>query len=189
MKTFVIAVLFLALASFGQAGPVFVVINFLPPALDADGHTIAFGSTVSPDGTVENNNDLYVGVSKLVENVTSVGLTSDGSRAVFTDVVAGGEAVATVDTTTGVVKQLNVDTEGCVRTELVCKACFFSCVVTPHATVDGARILYAVRRNQPFYVVNSDGTGLVHLPTYSGTLAPAPQRVISAKGRVAFTSA
>ena len=144
---------------------------------------------MSPDGTVGNNNDLYVGVSKLVENVTSVGLTSDGSRAVFTDVVAGGEAVATVDTTTGVVKQLNVDTEGCVRPELVCPACFFSCVVTPHATVDGTRILYAVRRNQPFYVVNSDGTGLVHLPTYSGTLAPAPQRVISANGRVAFTSA
>src|ERR1700730_12511521 len=157
MKTS-IAVVFLALASFGQAAtPVFVVINFLPPALDADGHTIAFGSTVSPDGTVAYSNDLHVGASKLVENVTSVGLSSDGSRAVFTDVVAGGEAVATVDTTTGAVKQLNVDTEGCVRPELVCPACFFSCVLTPHATVDGARILYAVRRNQPFYVVNSDG--------------------------------
>src|SRR5450631_1390673 len=118
MKTSIIVVLFLALASFGQAGPVFVVINFLPPALDADGHTIGFGSTVSPDGTVGNNNDLYVGVSKLVENVTSVGLTSDGSRAVFTDVVAGGERVATVDTSTGAVEPLSVDTQGCVRPEI-----------------------------------------------------------------------
>ncbi len=190
MKSFLVALLFLALPAFSQTdGPVFTVINFIPPALDATGHTIAFGSTVSPDGTIGSNNDLYVGIKKLVENVTSVGLTSDGSRALFTDVVGAGERVAAVDTSTGAVQPLSVDTEGCIRPAVVCPACFFACVVTPHATVDGSKVLYAVRRNQPFYVVNADGTGLFHLPVYSGTLAPAPQRVISSKGVLAFMSA
>ncbi len=137
---------------------------------------------MSPDGTVGGTNDLYVGSTKLVDNVTAVGLTSDGSRAIYTNMVTDGEGVATVDTSTHAVKQVSVDKDGCVRPEAVCPLCFYACVVTPHATVDGSKILYAVRRNQPFYVVNADGTGLVHLATYSGTLAPAPQRVIRANG-------
>ncbi len=46
-----------------------------------------------------------------------------------------------------------------------------------------------MRRSQPFYTVNADGTGLTQLPVYSGSLAPSPQRVISAGGLVVFTSA
>src|SRR5262249_18315515 len=56
-------------------------------------------------------------------------------------------------------------------------------------TVDGARVLYSVRRNQPFHVVNADGTGAAALPVFSGTLAAAAQRVISTSGTLVFTSA
>lgn len=69
-----------------------------------------------------------------------------------------------------------------------CAGCVYTCIVTPHATADGKKILYASRRNQPFYMVNSDGTGNAQLPVYSGTLAPASQRVTSSNGLVVFTS-
>src|SRR5438552_12957853 len=140
--------------------PVFVgpTINFLPPAIDASGRTLAFGSTVTPQGSVQNTIDLYAGPKKLAGSVTSVGLTSDGSRAVFTDMVADGESVGIVDIATGTVRRLKTDTQGCIRPLALCINCFFACVVTPHATADGNKILYAVRRNQPFFVVNADGT-------------------------------
>ena len=40
----------------------------------------------------------------------------------------------------------------------------------------------------PFRLVNADGSGLVQLPVFSGSLAPGPQRVISTNGTVVFTS-
>jgi uncharacterized protein (TIGR03437 family) len=190
MKIFAVAALLLA-STFGQPGfPIFLgpTINFLPPAVDATGRIVAFGSTVTPQGGVQNTIDLYIGSTKIAAGVTSVGLTSDGSRAVFTDVVSGGEGVGTVDTSTGSVRRLNVDTQGCIRPLALCISCFFACVVTPHATAEGSKVLFAVRRNQPFFVINSDGTGLTQLPVYSGELAPSPQRVIGANGRVVFTS-
>jgi uncharacterized protein (TIGR03437 family) len=170
--------------------PVFIgpTINFLPPATDASGRTLVFGSTVTPQGGVQNTIDLYAGTKKLAGSVTSVGLTSDGTRAVFTDMVADGESVGIVDIATGTVRRLKTDTQGCIRPLALCINCFFACVVTPHATGDGGKILYAVRRNQPFYVVNADGTGLMQLPVFTGGLAPAPQRVISSNGQVVFTS-
>lgn len=176
-----------AIPAFSQLypGP---IINFLPPALDANGDTIAFGSTVTPSGTVKDTMDLYVGAVALATDVTSVALTSDGSRAVFTDRLAGAEGVGTVDTSTGVLQRVNVDTQGCIRPLALCVNCFFACVGTPHPNVDGSKVLFAVQQNQPFSIVNADGTNLVRLPVYSGTLAPAPQRVISASGLVVFTS-
>ena len=49
--------------------------------------------------------------------------------------------------------------------------------------------MYAVSREQPFFVVNADGSGLKHLPVYQGALAPSPKRVISRDGTIVFTSA
>jgi len=150
---------------------------------------MAFGSTVTWQGNVQNTIDLYAGSARLVSNVTSVGLTSDGARAVFTDMVSGGEGVGMVDTSTGAMRRLNIDTQGCIRPLALCISCSFACVRTPHATQDGSQVLYSVLRTQPFFVVNGDGTGLKQLPVYSGALAPSPQRAISSNGLVAFTSA
>jgi uncharacterized protein (TIGR03437 family) len=61
-------------------------------------------------------------------------------------------------------------------------------VNSPHVSPDGSKVLYTVSRQDPFRVVNADGTGLTRLPVYSGTLAPSPQRVISRTGLVAFSS-
>jgi uncharacterized protein (TIGR03437 family) len=190
MKPFIVAVLFLVPA-FAQPGiPIFAgpTINFLPPAVDATGNLVAFGSSVTSEGNVQSTIDLYAGGVNLAPNVTSAGLTRDGSQAVFAEMVSGGEGVGIVDLSTGAVRRLNVDTQGCIRPLALCVNCFFACVATPHATADGSKVLYAVRRNQPFYVVNKDGTGLTQLPVYSGVLAPSPQRVISGNGRVVFTS-
>jgi uncharacterized protein (TIGR03437 family) len=188
MKVFTVAVLFLARAFAQtlipiQAGP---TINFLPPAVDTTGRTIAFGSTVTPQGSLENTIDLYVGSSKIGTNVTAVGLTRDGSQAVFADVAGGNEGVGVMDMASGALRRVNVDTQGCPLP--LCINCFFACVVTPHATADGSKVLFAVRRNQPFQLVNSDLTGLTRLPIFSGALAASPQRVISTSGQVVFTS-
>ncbi len=191
MKIFIVAALLSVALSFAQiVSPIFPgpVINFIAPALDTKGQTIAFASTVTPQGKIETTNQLYVGAVKPGPSVTSVGLTSDGSRAVFADAVDNGEGIGTLDISNGAVRRMNVDTQGCVRPAAVCLGCFFACVVTPHATSDGGKVLFAVQRNQPFFLVNADGTGLTHLPTFTGTLAPAPQRVISDGGQVVFTS-
>jgi uncharacterized protein (TIGR03437 family) len=156
--------------------------------VDATGRTIAFGSTVTPQGNVQNTIDLYVGASKLASDVTSVGLSRDGSHAVFADMVTGAENIGVADIASGTLRRLKIDTQGCIRPLALCFDCFFACVATPHATADGTKVLFAVRRNQPFFVMNSDTTGLTQLPVYSGALAPAAQRVISTNGQVVFTS-
>src|ERR1019366_8838584 len=95
-----------------------------------------------------------------------------------------------VEVPSGVDRIVAVDTGGCIQPleAAICFGCVFTCVNAPHITDDGAKVLYSVSRSQPFYVVNADGTGLAHLPVYSGVLAPAPQRVISQSGLVVFTS-
>ena len=190
MKSLIAAVWFLVPA-WAQIGiPIFQgsTINFLPPAIDASGATIAFGSTVTQQGNVQNTIDLYVGSVKMVPNVTSVGLARDGKRAVFVDTASTGEGIGILDLASGTVRRVNVDTQRCIRPLALCISCFFACVATPHVTSDGSKILFAVRENQPFFTVNSDATGLTQLPVYSGALAPAAQRVISAGGRAVFTS-
>src|SRR5690348_12715749 len=110
MRFVVVAGLLPALV-FGQAAiPIFIgpVINFLPPALDSAGRTVAFGSSVASQGLVENTIELYAGTAKLVPSVTSAGITRDGAHALFTDIVNNGESVGTVDLSTGDVKRLVV---------------------------------------------------------------------------------
>ena len=191
MRAFIAAIpLLVSLAAFGQQLPIFLgpAINFFPPAVNSTGSIVVFGSTVTPQGSVQTTNDLYAGARNLVTNVSSAGIFTDGSRAFFTSVDAKGESVGIVDIASGTTRRLNTDTQGCIQPLVVCPACFFSCVATPHATPDGTRILYAVRRSQPFYTVTTDGAVVTQLPVYSGSLAPSPQRVISANGLVAFTS-
>ena len=45
------------------------------------------------------------------------------------------------------------DTQGCIRPLALCISCFFACVATPHATADGSKVLFAVWRTQPFFLV------------------------------------
>src|SRR6266478_5370486 len=85
-KAFIAALLSLiSPTAFGQQLPIFLgpVISFFPPAVNSNGSIVVFGSTVTPQGSPQDTNDLYVGATKLVTNITSVGLISDGSRAVF----------------------------------------------------------------------------------------------------------
>ena len=182
---------FLIFALYQPALPVPLgpAIRYVPPAVDATGQTVAFGSTVTPQGVVQDTIDLYAGAMKLASAITSVALTADGKQAVFADMLDGAnEGVGTVDIASGIVRRFKIDTTGCVRPLLVCQACVFACVTSPHATPDGA-LLYAVRTNQPFHTMNMDGSGMKQLPIYSGSLAPSPQRVISNNGLVVFTSA
>ncbi len=191
MRAFIAAfLLIVSLAAFGQQFPIFIgpIINFFPPAVNSTGSVVVFGSTVTPQGSVQTTNDLYAGARNLVTNVSSAGIFTDGSRAFFTSVDAKGESVGIVDIASGTTRRLNTDTQGCIQPLVVCPACFFSCVVTPHATPDGTRILYSVSRTQPFFTVTTDGTTVTQLPVYSGTFAPSPQRVVSGNGLVVFTS-
>ena len=195
----------LCLRLFGQPDlPVRIgpVIAFTDPATDASGRTIAFGSTVSPAGAISATIDVYAvvngGSAQNLSNLTqglsisgasAAGISTDGSTAVFTDVVENGaEGVELVDLRTGSVRRLALDTNGCIRPLALCIACFYTCVTSPHISPDKSKVLYAVKRNQPFYTVNSDGSGLRQLAPTTGTLAPSPQRVISDTGQVVFTS-
>lgn len=177
------------LPAIGQTAPIFPgpTIKFLPPA-DSTSGTVAFGSTVTPQGIIGDNIDLYAGGVKRVSGVTSVGITASGSQAIYADVTKDGEGVALLDIASGEIHRVAVDTQGCIRPLALCFTCFFACVTAPHASIDGKKVLYSVARDQPFYLVNSDGTGLTRLPVYSGALAPSPQRVISSDGQVVFTS-
>lgn len=196
MNTRSLAALLLAASIHAQPSiPIFIgpVINFLPPALDSSGRTVAFGASVGPQGQVQNTLDLYTisgtNPTKLVSNITSVALTPDASRAIFVNTFEnGGEAIGIVDAIGGSARNLAVDTRGCIRPLALCLGCFFACVTSPHVTPDGKRVLYAVRRNQPFFLVGIDGSSLTQLPVYTGSLAPSPQRVISDNGLIVFTS-
>jgi uncharacterized protein (TIGR03437 family) len=168
-----------------------------PPAIDASGQRVAFASSI-PSGSA----DVYVAAFdgsnlKRLTNfgnqsntgANAVALSPDGSRLAYTMLVPGnGEQVHVIDVSSGADRTVVKDNEGCIQPLAICPACFFYCVNTPHLTADGSKILYSVRRQQPFRLVNADGSGLVQLPVFSGSLAPGPQRVISTNGTVVFTS-
>ncbi len=196
-----------ALLAAQSTSPVFLgrTIPFLPPALDASGRTVVLASAVDASGTTSDTTDLYAaaadgsglrrltklaGISFPPQGVNAVSVTPDGARAAFTaSLSAAGrstEEVHLIDVAAGADRTLAVDTEGCIQP--LCANCFFYCVNSPHVSPDGSKVLYAVRRQDPFRVVNADGTGLTRLPVYSGALAPSPQRVISRSGLVTFSS-
>ncbi len=173
----------------------------LPPAVDGSGRRVALPTAIDATGTTFDATDLYVvgadgtGLRRLTrlgsdgvlpQGVNAVSLSLDGSRAAFTSLGRAGEEVHLVDVASGADRVLTVDREGCIQP--LCPNCFFYCVNTPHLSPDGAKVLYSVRRQDPFRVVNADGSGPTRLPVYSGVLAPAPQRVISRTGLVVFSS-
>ncbi len=183
----------------------------LPPTVDGGGRSVVFGSTVTPDGQILGTMDLYVasvdgsGLRRLTrlagdnlppQGATAVSQAANATRAAFAALIPArlrfggfGEQVHVVDVATAADRVVATDTEGCIQPlVLACPNCFFPCLNTPHISNDGAKVLYAARRPQPFFVVNADGSGLIRLPVYSGGLAPAPQRVISRNIQVAFTS-
>ncbi|MDQ2946907.1 MAG: hypothetical protein M3Y27_13350, partial [Acidobacteriota bacterium] len=123
-----------------------------------------------------------------ISGIGAAAISNDDLTAVFTDVVDGGEGVELADLRTGSVRRIALDTKGCIRPLAICIACFYTCLTTPHLSPDKSKVLYAVKRNMPFYTVNTDGSGLTQLPVMAGTLAPSPQRVISDSGLVVFTS-
>ncbi|MBI3694378.1 MAG: hypothetical protein HY238_06020 [Acidobacteria bacterium] len=187
-----------------SAIPVFIgrPITLLPAAVDGAGQKVAFGAAITPDGATLAITDIYLtaqdgaGLRRLTrlagdprppQGASAVAISADGSRVALTALLGPSiEEVHVVDVATGADRTVAVDKEGCIQP--LCANCFFHCVNTPHLTADGAKVLYSVRRQQPFFLVNADGTGLTRLPVFSGGLAPGPQRVISKNGQIVFTS-
>ena len=180
---------------------------FTPPAVDSSGHTVLLGSSIDPNGAVNATVDLYAaapdgsGLRRLTDfgasnptapqGISEVSLSKAGTQAAVVAILpangGGSGQIHLFDTASGTDRPINVDTEGCML-PLTPVAGIFSCIHSAHFTPDGKRILFSVNRNQPFMIVNSDGTGLTRLPVYSGALAPGPQRVISSNGLIVFTS-
>lgn len=175
-------------------------INLLAPAVGGARNTVVFGSAITPEGATLPTVDLYAAgadgsnlrrLTRLAsQGATAASISADGSRAAFTALSSGstgqGEEVHVVDMASATDRTVAVDTQGCIQP--LCVGCFFTCLNTPHVSPNGAAVLYSVRRQQPFYTVRADGSGLTRLPVYSGSLAPGPQRVISRNGLVVFTS-
>ena len=175
--------------------------------MDASGHTVLWGSSIDPRGAVNATVDLYTAAAdgsalrRLTDygaanptgpqGITEVSLSKAGTQAAVVDILpangAGPGQIHLIDTATGSDRAIGIDTQGCVL-PLGPSIGFFSCIHAPHFTRDGKRILFSVNRNQPFMIVNSDGTGLTRLPVYTGAVAPGPQRVISSNGLIVFTS-
>ncbi len=172
--------------------------SLLSPATDSTGAKVLFGAFISPGVDAADAVDLYLSSGGMVQKlprktmgITAATLLSDGSAAAYTAVNRSGNPGAEevhFITATGDDRTIAVDTQGCIQPLLACVNCFFSCLRTPHLSPDGTKVLYAASRDQPFYVANTDGTGITRLPVFSGSLAPAPQRVIARNGTVVFVS-
>ena len=135
------------------------VIAFTDPATDASGRAVIFGSTVSPAGAISATIDLYAsadaGTARNLSNlpktlsISGIGaaaISTDGSTAVFTDVVEGGEGIELADLRTGSVRRLALDTRGCIRPLAPVGIGFYTCVISPHLSSDKSKVLYAVKR-------------------------------------------
>jgi uncharacterized protein (TIGR03437 family) len=178
-------------------------INLIPPATNADGNTVVFAAATAPDGTPQKATNLYVFsqalTSAAIRRLTNysgdapwTGVNSVSYSAGFAGYTAaangpgGVEEVHLIDTTSAADRTLATDKEGCIQP--LCVGCARPCVGPVHLTADGSKVLYAVSRQQPFFVVNADGSGLTRLPVYQGALAASPKRVISRGGVMVFTS-
>ena len=180
--------------------------TLIAPAVDASGANVVFGSAITPEGASLGTVDIYVvtsdgsGLRRLTrlaggqrppQGALAVSGSADGLWAAFSTLATDGrgEEVHLLDVVRAADRTLVVDTQGCIQPLAIdCPACFFACVQTPHLTADGSAVLYAIARQQPFYVVKNDGSSPRNLPVYTGSLAPAPQRVFSRSGLVVFVS-
>ncbi len=206
MRQIVFLFIFSAIA-YAQSSPIRLgdAINLIPPATNANGNAIAFAAAVAPDNTPQKGTNIYLftqgpltsSVRKLTNyagdsnltGITGLACNSAGDSIAYTALAAnpgGPEEVHLINTGTGADRLLVTDKQGCIQP--LCPNCFRSCVGPVHVNSDASKVLYAVARQQPFFALNADGTGLTQLPIYAGALAPSAQRVISSSGMVVFTS-
>jgi len=202
---YIFLLLVFSILSQAQSVPVRLgdAINLISPVTDAQGSAVLFGAAVAPDSTAQKGTNLflfgggdssirqltdYAGNSNLT-GVTSVAYADSGGFAAFASLPAGpggAEEVHLINTASAADRRLIIDNGSCIQP--LCVSCFRPCVGPVHLSADARKVLYAVARQQPFFVVGADGAGLVNLPIYSGSLAPSPQRVISLAGLFVFTS-
>src|SRR5690242_11173826 len=142
-----------------SALPIFLgqSIGMLPPALDAAGRIVLFGSSITSDGTATPIGDMYVANSdgSGLRRLTKLAITAqfgpvgadacsvspDGAWGAYTMLPgnARNEEVHLLDVKAGTDKTVAVDSEGCIQPlAAVCVNCFFSCVNTPHVAADGS---------------------------------------------------
>ncbi|MDE3166136.1 MAG: hypothetical protein KGN36_10040, partial [Acidobacteriota bacterium] len=174
------------------------------PAVSSGGQTVALASDVAPDGSAINPGaDAYLYVQgaapalrKLTAvsggaSVTAVSLSPDGARTAYTlfSLATPAEEVHLVSGSPSVDTTVAVEKLSCIKPLAICPNCIFACLDAPHVAPDGKSVLYSARRSQPFYVAAADGSSVTNLKVYSGSLAPAPVRVIANGGTVVFTSA
>jgi hypothetical protein len=176
-------------------------INLISPATTGAATMIVFAAAMAPDSTPLKATNLYVfslatdlpfhQLTNYTGTLQWTGVTSVACAAGFAAYTAApngpgrAEEVHFIDTRSGADRTLATDKEGCIQP--LCVGCARPCVGPVHLTTDARKVLYAVARQQPFFVVNADGSGLTRLPVYQGALAPSPQRVIGG-GAVVFTS-
>lgn len=199
------AAFFAGLALRAQIFPIAVgpVPNVSTPAVDYAALTAVVSSSVSSDGVIHMASDLYLMHTDgtAVQQLTMlanygapyIDLATDGSKAAYnltSGSAPGMEEIHVVDTSSGADLKVATDTVGCVQplAAAICYGCFFTCVRTVHLSPDASKVVYSASENQPLYVVNADGSGVLHLQIYSAVLAPSPQRVVSRNGLLVFTT-
>jgi uncharacterized protein (TIGR03437 family) len=176
--------------------------NLSLPAVDDQALTAVVSSSVSPDGQIHTASDLYLlrtdgasvrQLTNLPNNGASwVDLSADGSKAAYNvtnGMAPGMEEVHVIDVASGADLKVATDTAGCIQPlgAAICFGCFFSCIRSVHFSPDASKVVYSASENQPLYVVNADGSGVLHLPIQGATLAPSPTRVVSRNGLLVFT--
>src|ERR1043166_4655258 len=167
-------------------------INLIAPATTGDATTVVFAAAMTPDAKPLTATNLFVysrATNLPIHQLTNytgaqtwTGVTSVACGAGVAAYAAapggpgGAEEVHLLNTGDGGDRRLATDKEGCIQA--LCAGCARPCVGPVHLTADAAKVLYAVARQQPFFVVNADGSGSTRLPVYQGGLAPSPKRVI-----------
>src|SRR5687768_9432445 len=145
-------------------------INLIAPATNQDGNVIAFAAAVAPDGTARKGTDLYLFDRNTIRRLTNyagesniTGVTSVTYAAGFAGYTAipsspaGIEEVHLIDASGAVDRTVATDKEGCIQP--LCVNCFRACVGPVHLNADASKVLFAVARQNPFWVVNADGSG------------------------------
>ncbi|HJZ96882.1 MAG TPA: hypothetical protein VKE70_10280 [Candidatus Solibacter sp.] len=174
-------------------------ISLIAPATNIDGSVTVFAAAMDADAKPLKAANLFVSTDSTLRQLTN--FTSDVAPAGVSSLALNGgkcayvasfipsnaEEIHLIDPTTAADRTIATDKEGCIQP--LCIGCFRSCISSVHVTSDAGKVLYAAARQQPFYVVNADGSGIKQLPVYQGVLAPSSRRVIAGNTLVFTTSA
>jgi uncharacterized protein (TIGR03437 family) len=183
----------------GQALPTRLdPISLIAPATNTDGSVTVFAAAMDADARPLKATNLFVSTDSTLRQLTnftsdvapagvsSLALSAGKCAYVASFIPSNAEEIHLIDPTTASDRTIATDKEGCIQP--LCIGCFRSCISSVHVTGDANKVLYAAARQQPFYVVNTDGSGTKQLPIYQGALAPSSRRVIAGNTLV-FTSA